>query len=417
MPPQIARKVENTIKSLEVLTYKKKSHAPKGRPQKAKRFPRVELAVGGAVVVLLLGIYAVKSLPRADIIISPALEAVSLQEKITADAAAKNINVAQKIIPARLIEEIKESSQEFLATGSASNDGKASGTIKIYNKVSPGAAITLKEGTHFLSDGGKYFVILKRVVVPAMKGKTPGVIETAVQAEEAGESYNIGASKFSVPKLAGNALYYSIWGESTAAMSGGYAGKVKKVTADDIETAKSTLTKKLLAEAEAALRSNIGEDEILLQGALENRVTESKADVKANTIAEKFNALATVKASALVLKKEDVQKFAQGDLLAKLPSGKALWEESVAIDYAPDTIDVAAGKGKINLQISGKAYYEIDINDILRSVAKKSSAEIKDMVEKKYGSKVSNVQVDFWPFWVKKAPKNEERIEVNLQFE
>ena len=74
------------------------------------------------------------------------------------DMTIVNIDFENKVIPAQYIEVQQDGQQEFQATGSASNDGKAKGTITIYNKISPSSSFTLKIGTHFLSDSGKYFV-------------------------------------------------------------------------------------------------------------------------------------------------------------------------------------------------------------------------------------------------------------------
>ena len=99
-----------------------------------------------------------------------------------------------------------------------------------------------------MSDSGKLFVALQKIVIPAAKKSgskiTPGSVQINVQAVEGGTDYNIAPSNFSVPGLKGTAYYYSIYATSTAAMTGGYTGKVKKVTDDDIQGAKDVLTKK-----------------------------------------------------------------------------------------------------------------------------------------------------------------------------
>ena len=65
----------------------------------------------------------------------------------------------------------------------------------------------------------------------------PGSVHVSVQAVESGDGYNIAPSNFSIPGLKGTPSYYSIYATSTDAMSGGYTGKVKKVTDDDIQQA------------------------------------------------------------------------------------------------------------------------------------------------------------------------------------
>ena len=428
-PPGLVSKVSQDTKRSSGKLKKKKSEpvvkSPKLPKDEERTFPGKEVFIGGAVIVLLLGIFFYNKLPKAEILISPQIDSISLQEKITTDKNIGSIDVNKKIIPAEYVEQIEEDSQEFPATGSASNEGKATGTIKVYNKLSPSTPLTLKIGTHFLSNSGKYFVTLSRIIIPAAQGKTPGSIEVKVEAQESGQAYNIGSSKFSVPKLSGTEYYYGIWAESSKDMTGGYTGKLKKVTKDDIGEAKSVLTKKLLSEAEDSLKSKITPDFILLDDAISREVLSVNSDIEANVAADKFNESAKVKVSALVFKRQDLEGFAKGYILSKLRESENTSEgmtrnyidKSLEIKYNPELIDMSKGTETLNLELSAKTYYEVDKVYIIDLSAKKSSQEIEEIVNQKYGDKVNNVKIDFWPFWVKSAPTNKNRINIDLNLE
>ncbi|MEK7664254.1 MAG: hypothetical protein AAB340_02345 [Patescibacteria group bacterium] len=431
VPPKVARKVETTIKSLYAKDAKKKKTAKSVKlPKKGllpqalqpadqlkRRFPLREILVGGAVVFLLFGIYFYNKLSKVTIEILPKLDLITLDSSVTADKSVKEVDLEKKLIPLKLLEEEKESSQEFPATGITSNDGKAAGTIKIYNKLSPSSPIALISGTHFLSDSGKYFVTLAKVAIPAMKGKTPGSVSVKVQAKEVGPEHNIGPSKFSVPKLSGTAYYYSIWGESKEAMSGGYAGKVKKVTKDDLKSAGDVLTEKLLENTRNSLNSKVLEDEVLLNDAIVSKVVSVTADAKPDKIVDKFNVSAKVKASALVFKKRDAESFAKEDILSKITEDKSLLESSLELSYSVDAVDFAKATEKISLQSSANTYYNIDLTELADLLKRKSSDEVKEVINLKYGEKVSKINVKFWPFWVKKSPKDIDKIKISLIFE
>jgi len=418
LPPKLINKVEDTLKDLSGAAKKKKSHRKTVQERHKKRpFPSKEILIGGLVIVFLLGIYFYNKLPRVDIQIWPKTDNLTLQEKITADKAIDNIDLLGKIIPAQYIEQVEDSWQEFPATGIVPNDSKASGTIRIYNKISPSAPLTLKTGTHFLSDSGKYFVTLEKITIPGSQKKVPGSIEAKVQAKESGADYNIGPSKFSVPKLSGTDYYYSIWAESDKAMVGGYTGSLKKVTKDDISKAEGALTKKLLSQAENSLKNKLSQDDILLDGAISREVIEASSNIKTDSIIDKFNQSAKVKVSALVFKKQDLEKLAKDNILSQLSEDKSFLESSLNLTHNLDVVDLKDGKGKINLQISAKTYYDIDNNNLVDSVSKKSAGGIKEVIDEKYGDKISDIKINFWPLWVNKAPKNKNRIRINLIFE
>ena len=431
VPPKVANKIENTVRDLSVVkSIRKKRVAKTVKPIKKglqtpppqvllpqRSFPKREVFIGLFILSLLVGVYFLGKLPKAEIEISPALETISIEDKILADKSVSEIDLAKKIIPLRLIEDTKELSQSFPATGIASNDGKATGTIKIYNKTSPASQVTLVSGTHFLSDSGKYFVTLSKITVPAMKGKAPGSVSVSVQAEQPGSDYNIKPSKFSVPKLSGTIYYYGIWGESSEEMSGGYTGKVKKVTKDDIDSAEDVLTQKLLSDVENSLKSKVSEGEVLVDGSISSKVIEAIADVKAGTVADSFNQSAKVKASAFIVNKSDLEMIAREGLMKQLGEGKVLLDSSLNLTYSSDAVDFSKGTEKINLQASAKNYYSIDSLILVDLFKRKKSTEIQDIVKLEYGEKVSVVKVKFWPFWVNSAPKNPNRIEINLKFE
>jgi len=386
-----------------------------------KRFPLREVLAGGAIITFLFGIYLYNKLPKADVEIWPKMDTLTFQEKITADASVDLVNLDDKVIPAQYLEEQIDGNQEFPTTGIASNDGKASGIIKIYNKLNPAAPFTLIKGTHFLSDSGKYFITLGKITIPAAhyeKGKlVPGSVDAKVEAKEVGENNNIGASNFSVPKLSGTSYYYNIYAESKDAMAGGYTGSVKKATKDDIQQAKDAVTKKLLSQAEDSLKGKLSLEDVLLDNAILRDVINVSADAKEGAVIDKFNVSAKVKISALVFKKQDLEKLAKDYILSQLSDDQNFWEKSLDLGYNPEAVDVRGGSAKLDLKLSAKTYQSINTNDLIDFLSTKSAYQIKETVGRMYNDSVSDTKVDFWPFWVKKSPKDKNRIRIDLLFE
>jgi len=438
LPPKLAHKVEDALVSMDLVTKKPVRKTSKKKAQKApitaskkasiavprkqgRKFPFKEVLIGGVVIIALLALYLYAALPKATVFISPKTEQSTLEQKITLDVLVENINFTEKTIPAKRLQEEVSGLGEFTTTGSSSTDSKAKGTIKIYNKVDPLSPLTLIKGTHFLSDSGKYFVTLERVVVPQasyQKGKlTPGSVSVLVEAKEAGDDYNIGASKFSVPKLSGTKYYPSIYGESTVAMSGGSIGTIKKVSKEDLENATSSLTERLFAEAESVLKTKVSKEDVLLERAILKEAIEFKSSVKEGTDAENFSASARVKVSALVFKKDDLEQAIKNKITSNLPDGKNLLEKSLDIKYDSEIIDTKGGTGSLYLIFSFKVHDSIDTDAVVTQKGQKSETEIKEIIGTEYGESVMDSKVDFWPFWVTTAPKTKDRVKVELVFE
>ena len=424
-PPKLARKTESNIKEfLKDGKQRSSGRAEKKRQTRAKEerfFPWRKVAAGAGVVVVLTAIYLFFKLPRANIEIWPKVETLSFEQTITADKSADAVDLSSNIIPAEYFQEEKTESQEFSATGNASNEGKATGTITIYNKYDPPTPVTLKVGTHFLSDSGKYFVALQRVTIPAGKKSgskvTPGSIKVKVEAAEGGEGYNIGPATFSVPKLSGTAYYYSVYAESSNAMTGGYAGKIKKVTDDDISQAKDALTKKLTAEAGASLRDNIPSDYILLDDAISSEVISASTETKSGTVADNFTYQVKIESKALAFKKSDLEKFAKDYILSEMSDLKTMLADTFKVDSTASKTDIDKGKTTLDLNFSSGVYQNIDKNSLIPLLINKNENQINEIVKDNLGDEISGVKVNLWPFWVTKSPKNQKAVKIELKFE
>lgn len=425
-PPKLARRVGDQIK--DFLEDDGKIHGTKhtgkkhgARHKKEGKFLWVKVLSGVGIALIVLMIYLFFKLPKADIEIWPKVDVLSFKQTISVDSSVDAVDQSSNMIPAQYLEEEKSDSQDFPATGNASNEGKATGTITVYNKYDPPTPITLKVGTHFMSDSGKYFKILQKIVIPAGKksgGKvTPGSVDVAVEAVEGGDSYNIGSSKFVVPKLAGGAYYYSVYAESKNAMTGGFAGKTKKVTDDDIQQAKDTLTQKLTSQAETSLRDKVSAEFVLLDNAISSEVVDALSETKSGTVADNFTYQAKVRVTALVFKKSDLDKFVKSYIVSQMLDSNTILDKSLKIDQSVNSIDIKKGKAIVDLDFSAGTYQAIDRNVLATQIRNKTSTEINQIINDNLGEKISRVKVNLWPFWVTRSPNNQKVIKVDLKFD
>ncbi len=417
VPPKARHKAEAGKKAETVHKHAHTKHAVR---HNASSFPFLRVAyISGAVVIILLAVFLYFKLQRVEVSIWPKTEILNFEEKITADKSADAVDPVKGIIPAQFIEDEKELSQEFQATGESAEDTKAGGTIKVFNNET--SSVTLKIGTHFLSDSGKYFISLSRIVIPAGKKSgskvTPGSVDVKVQAVEAGSGSNIGPAKFSVPKLAGNPLYYSVYASSSASMSGGSEKDVRQVSEKDVDDAETAVTEKAREQLKESLKSKITGEQILLDDALLIDILESSPSVKVGTAASNFNYQVKLKGSALVIKKEDLRMFVKDYLLSRSPAGNTILDESIWMDYSVDSADLKTGKMTIKISFSGKNYAEINKETYVSSFRQKTENQIINEVSADFGENVSKVDVKLWPFWTMKAPSEKEKIRIKLHFD
>jgi len=431
-PPKVARKSQSqgpkgySLKeSLVITKSKRKIHeAPQvtySRHKKESHSIWRPVLIVILLIVIIIGVYLFFKLPKADIIIWPKVDTLSFKQTITADKSADSIDTANAVIPTQYFQAIKTNSQDFPATGNASNEGEAQGTITIYNKYDPPEPFTFKAGTHFMSDSGKLFIALKKIAIPAATksgGKiTPGSVQVNVQAVEGGSDYNIAPSNFVIPGLKGTPYYYGVYATSDSAMSGGYTGKVKKVTDDDIQGAKDVLTDKTASDAMSALKSQIPSDYVLLDNAALSNVTDASTQTKAGTVADSFTYKVSVQASALAFKKSDIDQFAKNYIISQIPNGKTLLDNAFKIDYSASIVDISGGKATLNLDFSSGVYQNIDKNSLALSLLGENANQINQTISSSLGDQVSKVKINFWPFWVTSAPNRQSAINIELKFQ
>jgi len=425
IPPKLAKKIEEDVR--EYLKEERKRVMRQSidrsvsRHKQQKRPVWFKVLIGGIAALFIIGVYLFFKLPKANVEIWPKVETLSFQQEITADVKASLTDIAENVIPAGRFEISKTLSENFPATGSASDEGRASGIITIYNKFDPSQSITLKAGTHFLSDSGKLFRAPDRIVVPAAKksgGKiTPGSVQVKVRAVEGGEGYNIPASNFSIPGLKGTAFYYTVYASSNSEMTGGYTGDIKKVIDDDIQSAENVLIDKLKEQASYDLEQQISSDYVIPSGATSFQITSAGAQTESGTITDSFTYEATIKFSAVTFKKSDLEEFAKKYIISQMSKGKTMLESSLKLDYSISSADMEKGRIAISLNFSSGIYKSIDKNSISIALTGKNASQISQTVNSILGQELSKTEIKFWPFWVSKAPRNQKAVNVFLKFE
>jgi hypothetical protein len=425
-PPKVAKKQAKAIK--EFLDGEEKPTIKKAavtttvtKRKKEKKSVWLPVSIGVCVVLLIVCVYLFFKLPKADIVIYPKVDILSFKQAITADKTVDSVDLTKANIPVKYFEATKTVSQDFPATGSSSDGGLASGTITIFNKQDPAQSFTFKAGTHFMADSGKLFVAPDKIVIPAAKKSgskiTPGSVQVKVQAVEGGEVYNIAPSNFVIPGLKGTPAYYSVYATSSTAMTGGFSGKIKKVTDDDIQGAKDVLVKKSTDDGTADLKNQISNDYTLLDDAISSITTSASTPAKAGAVADKFTYSATVKVSGLAFKKSDLNDFAKQYIISQMPEGKTLLENTFKVNYTAGTVDVSGGKAGLNLDFSSGVYQSIDKNSMAISLMGKDANQINQVIKSSMGDQVENVKINFWPFWVSSAPANQSKVHVDLKFQ
>lgn len=298
------------------------------------------------------------------------------------------------------------------SAGTENVEKKASGKITVYNNYSEKPERLIKN-TRFESSDGKIFRIQEAISIPGKKtvaGEViPGSLEVTVVADQAGESYNIAQTDFTVPGLKGDTRFDKIYAKSKSEMTGGFVGRTRVISeADRVKvrtTAQSALVTKLAekikTELPAEFVSFTDGQFITYSESIGEKSTETEAELKTKGTMVVIAFRNTDLAQAIA--RDLVPDYDGGELELVNPEAlemRILSKDSVNADSASD----------FSFSIRGNAVlmYTFDEKEL------KSRLVGKD--KKEYGTifsaypSIKRAEVSFSPSWVGSFPTDVEKI-------
>ncbi len=369
--------------------------------------------IGAAVLIAALVLYFI--LPKAEINITPKTETFSQDLNLVADKGIAKPDFTQNKIPAQLIKLDKKQSQEFSATGQRQLNEKAQGTITIFNEYSSSPQ-ALVEKTRFVSESGKVFRLTKSITIPGAKIQEGKIIASSVDApvvaDQAGEEYNIGPNKFTIPGFQGSPKYSAFYARSAAAMSGGAAGVFKVVSQEDFNKAKNELWQSLQPALDREFKAQIPSGFKILDNALKEEIGSVASNIEVGGRAEKFTLTLKGTATVLLFDEKDILEIATQKMADKIKDNQQVTGKIEQISYSDSQADFSKGQLSFGAKINGKITWKVASEQLQNEVAGKNENEIKEIIARH--PEIDKVQVIFWPFWVKSVPSNLDKIKVKV---
>ncbi len=366
---------------------------------------------------IIAGLVSFLVLPTTEIVITPKTEKVSFDLLVIGSKEISQVDESLNKIPLQEIEITKRKSREFQSTGEKEINEKAHGIITVYNEYSSDPQ-TLVATTRFQSPDGKIFRIFESVTIPGAKieqGKIiPDSIEVEVIADQPGEDYNIEATDFTIPGFKGSPKYAGFYGKSKSSMKDGYTGKVKVVTAKDIEKAEESLINELKEEINQAFQEQIPTELRVIDNSTKEDVTVIST-VKEEDRMDKFTVEIEGVISALLFKEENLKKLVDLNVMSVISENKIPLSETQQIKWIDPVIDSSKEEVSFSLYAEEKVAWQINEQSLKENLAGQSEAEVRSYLVSQ--PEIEKAKVSFWPFWVKKIPTQVEKIEIIIDFE
>lgn len=378
-------------------------------------FSRAKLVTGSVLLVLAAAAVVCQlTLPTTEITIYPKAELVEFDISIVGRNKISDIDEDLNEIPLQKIEVSQLKSGEFPATGEKQISEKARGRITIFNEYSSSPQI-LVATTRFESPGGKVFRIYEGVTIPGAEIKenkiVPSSVEVEVIAEEPGEEYNIEAGNFTIPGFKGTPKYVGFYAESDTPMAGGSVKVIKVVSARDIEDAENELSRSLEKEVENSFAEQIPTDLKMIEESM-HRETKIVSAVSEDTEADKFTMEVKTVASALLYEEEDLEQLVDFNISTVISSDRMILPGTQQMEVLEYAVDNQKGEVTFSVHVLEEMAWYLDSQLLKQDLAGLKADEVQNYLASQLS--IQEAKVTFWPFWVKRVPKREDKIKINI---
>jgi hypothetical protein len=372
------------------------------------------------LVLIVVQVLCFFFLSKATIEIWPKTETINISTTLTIDLAAKQASFSNKVIPGELFEKSKMVNETFASSGKSEQEGKAEGTIKVYNEYST-AVQPLLATTRFVSTDGKVFRTPTKATIPGLHYENnkmvAGEVEIRVVADQPGPEYNIGPTTFSIPGFAGSEKYVKFYAKSSQSMSGGSTKQVALVTREDLDNAKTVLSKRAKEECLAAFKDALNQEKMpagysFIEDGIQTDVTETFSLATAGSQGSNFNYQATAKSKTIIFQQKDLEDFVKSFMETQTLEDKKIDQANLKVKIMPETVNFTSGKMIISLDVSALSYSDINVDSFKKGLAGKTASESRVFLEN--FSEISNSRVELWPFWVSKVPEDISKMEIKL---
>ncbi|MGB9609285.1 MAG: hypothetical protein ACPL3E_02825, partial [Minisyncoccia bacterium] len=300
---------------------------------------------------------------------------------------------------AKILEEIVEAEEIFTPKTLVSMDDFAAGEVIIINNSAQNQKLVAN--TRLLSPENLLFRLTEAVVIPAHQE-----IKAKVKADKPGQEYEIGPSRFTIPGLS-PILQTKIYAESKEPMTGGFK-KIGLIAQKDLDEATTSLKDKLQKQAITNLEKKIKDPNLKI--ALRSEIIENKSDTKVNEEKEKFTVKMTLKTVAALIAENELLKKTNEKLLAQIPVDQKLASiNQSTFAYRLKSYDKENQKATLEIYIAGQTMLS-ENSDLLAKnyFINKTKEEIKNYLQNI--KDVEKFKIRFSPFFIKRAPKNENKI-------
>ncbi len=359
-----------------------------------------QITVGFVLVTItLVIIIAYFSLSRVVIYITPELYPLETSAELQILPEVTSTLTSSNILPGLVTSTILSSQKKFTPTEKTITENKAGGIVKIINNYSRNQ--TLVATTRLLSPQNFLYRTTETVVVPAGSSVTVNII-----ADQDGDNYELGPTNFTIPGL-WEGLQDQIYAVAEQPIKK-LSYSTKAITPQDLELAKEDL----LNELEQKVKNEIiKSDDYFITNHISLISTSTSQPVGAEV--DSYEMKITAKVDIIAFTKNDLENLAVNNLKNSLPDKQSyLNHDPASLHYELIDYNLTPPSATIKAFIQGTAVADILDDFNKKEILGYSEQDILEYFKNKFHT--TNVQVNFFPSWVKSVPPLEDHVDIKI---
>lgn len=384
-------------------------------PEEGKPLRKWLVAVIAILLLVALGTWGfTAALAKSDLTIRFKKAPWTASSRLSGATTEKSVDPASASIPVQLFAEEKTLTQSFPATGHASGQTKAKGTITVVNAYGPEPQALVAK-TRFLTPDGKLFRLDNDIVVPGATMKdgkvaTPGSIKAPVTADEAGPGSNVGkVDRLSIPGFEGSPKHDGFYGMLESGTSGGSSGAGLVATASEAAAAKGKAQEILKGAFRTSFLGSIPSDVKVLEDAATFQVLKVTVNPDADASGN-FSVSASGLFQAFGFREKDVTALLNAQAAAASPGMKL---QNLSVSYADPQPDYVRKTITLGVTANAVLVPAFESDAFAQKIAGRPEKEVREEVANL--PELDNFDLKVFPGWLSHLPQNPGRIHIVVQ--
>ncbi len=373
-------------------------------------FVLIALALIGAVA---LAVY----FPTAEVILHVPTESTKKSITLLIDASA---TASESTVLVGIKHQAEaEGTGEAKASGKKAVGDKAKGTVTVSNSWGTDTEKLPKNTELISADKSLTFRTVSDVVIlgasVALVGGvatiSAGKTDVAVVADQPGDQYNIGPSKFTIQGLSGGKSS-KITGASSANMSGGTTKELVVVAEQDVNQAQDAAKKAAEETAKTNLKNALPEGEMLLDKTISSATEANDSSHAVGDEVETVSVVAKASTVGYGVRNSDIENALKSIFQDGLADSKAVILPDIS---TIEWLVTAKNEGKYELakEIEGQIIAVIDVDLVRKQTSRKLESTVSTNLQDKFSA--ASVEVDVSPNWWPLTPMLQSRISVKIE--